>query len=214
MPSATDYRYNSNQGSNPPKYFVETCEQCDPDDPDYAYHTVNASADFFCWDPDYNKWAYGLDNITSDDYHQYFEQDWDKRFQVKQYAFRDVWYLSGVEDQCSPAMTWYNTSQQTTDLVNLGAYNQACDYHHVDTRCAAMLQGPWREYRATHYVAYLTKFYGQNTHWLVSWITNQNFNLVPGVGHDGTGMLTSSEGIQAIYVRTSQTAVMRDQLGW
>lgn len=219
VPSADNYRYKTLQTSKPPKFYSETCEFCTKGVASAAYTTVNASADFFCWDPDYNKWAYGMDGITDDGNHGYFETDWDKDFQVQQYAFRDVWYLSGVDDQCSPAMKWYNTSNpkavsKADDLDNLGPYDTDCNYHSIDTRCPAMLEGPWREYRATHYVAYLTKYFGQKTHTLVSWISNSNFNLVPGVGHDGGGMLTSTEGTAAIYTRTSQESVLTQDLGW
>jgi len=166
------------------------------------------------------------------DTHDYFLEDngWNKTFNVIQYAFRDVWYLSGVLDQCTPAMQWYNSTKTPQDgcdptsdtcpmvwqqnEVDLAAYNQACNYHSVDTRCPAMLQGPWREYRATHYLAYLSKFYGQDTHMLVQWITMQSFNLVPDVGHQGSAMLTSQEGTAAIYTRADQAAVGKDDLGW
>jgi len=219
VPSESNYRFITQEDENPPKFFVDTCDICAADgkggsQPYYKSH--NASADFFCWDPKYNDWAYGMDNIaTMDEYHHYFEDGWNQTLQLQQYAFRDVWYLSGVLDQCSPAMEWYNTSGANNQaVVNLGDFDDACDYHKVDTRCPAMLQGPWREYRATHYMAYLAEYYAPDTHMLVEWITSQSFNLVPGVGHDGTGMLTSSAGTAAIYTRYSQAAVETDDLGW
>jgi hypothetical protein len=223
VPSPDNYRYATNNPNG--KYYWNTCEGgADCGDFSNAYYDVNKSADFFCYDPDYNKWAYGLENITDDGYHAYFltEEEggdaFNMTYQVNQYAFRDMWYLNGNDDQCSPAMKWYNTTNQTIDLID-GAngvvqFDAACEYHKVDTRCPAMLEGPWRQYRGTHYMAYLAEFYGQNTHNLVEWVSNTNFNLVPGVGHNGLAMWTSAAGEAAIYQKFQQALVDTSTANW
>lgn len=128
--------------------------------------------------------------------------------QVALYPYRNVWYLAGALDQCSPAMPWYNETGIVNEANNDGIeYTDACNYHHVDTRCPAMLQGPWREYRTSHYMAYLTKFYGREVHTLTTMVIEQDLNVVPTAGHDGSAIYNAVEGKAAVFTPVFQRQV-------
>ena len=60
----------------------------------------------------------------------------------------------------------------------------------MDTRCPAMLQGPWRKLRAELYRQHLQRFYGRRV---------DNFHEVPGSGHDATAMFSSAIGLRFIF---------------
>ena len=59
-----------------------------------------------------------------------------------------------------------------------------------DTDCAGMIQGATRFERAQNFKAFMDHFYP----------TNQvSLTLVPGVGHSGPGMLSSPQGLKALF---------------
>jgi hypothetical protein len=59
-----------------------------------------------------------------------------------------------------------------------------------DTDCAGMLQGATRYERAQNFKAFMDHFYP----------TNQvSLTFVPGVGHNGPGMLSSTQGLNALF---------------
>jgi len=60
----------------------------------------------------------------------------------------------------------------------------------LEVTCAAMLQGSQRLERAQIYSNYLNWYYGRPVHQLV---------LVQGVGHNGSAMLSSIEGLDVIF---------------
>eukprot|EP00658_Telonema_sp_P-2_P033908 TRINITY_DN247_c0_g1_i3.p2 TRINITY_DN247_c0_g1~~TRINITY_DN247_c0_g1_i3.p2 ORF type:complete len:181 (-),score=47.24 TRINITY_DN247_c0_g1_i3:182-724(-) len=161
----------------------------------------------------YNTWGYGIDGVglsaadQQSSVYGYFDGV-NMTDQALLYAYRNVWYLAGALDQCSPAMAWYNETGATNTNNNNGiAYDDACDFHHLDTRCPAMLQGPWRNYRTEHYVAYLYKYYGHKVHTLVTLAITQDANIVSNAGHDGSQIYTSLEGQGAIFSPVYQKQV-------
>eukprot|EP00658_Telonema_sp_P-2_P030013 TRINITY_DN2273_c0_g6_i1.p1 TRINITY_DN2273_c0_g6~~TRINITY_DN2273_c0_g6_i1.p1 ORF type:complete len:513 (+),score=106.17 TRINITY_DN2273_c0_g6_i1:83-1621(+) len=179
----------------------------DDGSPMIPYHTVNPKGKFFCYDPDYNKWHYGVGSGFDNDTHAYLAAVNITR-QVQLYPFRNVWYLTGSLDKCTPAMPWYNQSGVTNPSNDVGInFTDACDFHHIDTRCPAMLEGPWRSYREVHYLAYLYKFYGFKVHNVIMLTVDQDMNLVPNSGHDGTMIYNSSEGKAAVYTPVYQSEV-------
>jgi hypothetical protein len=60
----------------------------------------------------------------------------------------------------------------------------------MDTRCPAMLQGPFRRKRGYRYMRYLEDYYGKPTHEL---------HEIPDVGHDATGMFGSEIGLEVVF---------------
>lgn len=62
----------------------------------------------------------------------------------------------------------------------------------LDTGCEANLQGPFRLQRGNNYVNYINTYFGSPP-------AGHTKLIVPGVAHDGRGMITSSQGRQAIY---------------
>jgi hypothetical protein len=65
-----------------------------------------------------------------------------------------------------------------------------CFRNHMDARCPAMLEGPYRRIRGINYMKYLESFYGKPTHKLL---------IVPGIGHNATGMFGSDMGLKVIF---------------
>ena len=61
----------------------------------------------------------------------------------------------------------------------------------LDTSCAAQTQGPDRLSRGLAYFRYLRQRHGESL--------AHRCAVVPNVGHDGDGMLTSAEGIAALF---------------
>jgi pimeloyl-ACP methyl ester carboxylesterase len=176
--------------------------------PHVFYTEDNPKGDFFCWDPDYNKWHYGLGSGLADGNHDYLLQ-MNVTENINNYALRNVWYLAGEDDECSPAMPWYNETGHQGEDSKL-QFSSACDFHHLDTRCPAMLEGPWRAYRAAHYLAYLYEYYGKTVHKMIQIAIQQDINVADNVGHSGLYMFISNEGKAAIYTPVDQDTIS----GW
>ena len=75
----------------------------------------------------------------------------------------------------------------------LGALDNDPLHPELDTSCAAMLQGAQRLERGTIFANYLGHFYGAAN------VTTHEAVVVPGVGHDSRGMLTSSSGVSRLF---------------
>jgi len=212
IPSAAQARYATNDAKGKFYTALSDGQGVTGDDgvPMTPEHVVNENADFWCYDEGYNKWHYGIGNDgqgagLDDGAHAYVLATDFKR-NVETYALRNMNYIVGQRDQCSPAMPWYNeTGLPGADAAK--QFSSACDFHHLDTRCPAMLQGPWREYRAVHYMLYLLKFYGKSVHTLLELEVSQDINLAPGMGHNGLGMITSHEASSAIFQPNPQTTI-------
>lgn len=65
-----------------------------------------------------------------------------------------------------------------------------CFRNSMDTRCPAMLEGPYRRSRGIQYMKYLETFYNKPTHKLI---------IVPDMGHNATGMFGSDMGLDVIF---------------
>jgi hypothetical protein len=65
-----------------------------------------------------------------------------------------------------------------------------CFRNEMDTRCPAMLEGPFRRARGEQYMKYLEFFYGKPTHKLY---------VIPEIGHNATGMFGSATGLRLIF---------------
>ena len=146
---------------------------------------------FVCHDRHYNRWPYGLGSF-SDKKHSipYVMNAMKDRDVVKEYQKRDVVYMLGQNDTCNDALP---TCQP--DCWKRETYDQAlewpCFRNHMDTRCPAMLQGPFRRTRGQHYQEYLKHIYGGKPIHV--------FHVVEGVGHDATGIFGSEIGLQELF---------------
>jgi hypothetical protein len=65
-----------------------------------------------------------------------------------------------------------------------------CFRNHMDSRCEAMLEGPFRRQRGLNYMKYLEEEYGKPTHKLY---------VIPDMGHNATGMFGSEIGLKVIF---------------
>lgn len=101
---------------------------------------------FVCGDEAYNAWPYGLDG-------------WVGGATVNQsiaiYPERDVSYLNGQNDTCNDGLPECDSECWQRDNEE-----SPCFRNRMDTRCPAMLTGPWRRARGAAYMAFLRKFYG------------------------------------------------------
>lgn len=104
---------------------------------------------------------------------------------LAQYAERDVFYLNGQNDTCNDGLPFCNN-----DCWQKDNEESPCMRNHMDTRCPAMLQGPWRKARGMQYMQYLKDYYGKKVH---------NFKLVPGAGHNATAVFFSSVALKNIF---------------
>lgn len=89
------------------------------------------------------------------------------------YAQSDVTYVAGNNDTCNE------------DLI-LG-----CESHGLDRSCGAMLQGPYRRFRAEHYFFYLQQRFGDTL--------KHRIAFVPNVGHDHSLIFESTQGLTATF---------------
>jgi hypothetical protein len=107
---------------------------------------------------------------------------------VTEYPSRTMLYLVGQNDTCNDNLPgcrsdcWQKPPQP-------GATK--CDRSSMDTRCGAMLQGPFRRARGRKYVEYLRAFYGRETH---------SYGVVSGCGHDAACMFASQAARKALGI--------------
>ncbi|MFZ1546676.1 MAG: Ig-like domain-containing protein [Candidatus Nitrotoga sp.] len=73
----------------------------------------------------------------------------------------------------------------------------------MDTTCSANLQGINRYERGTAYSNYIQAYYPTAKH---------TRSVVPGVGHSGSKMLTSSQGVEALYTVAQNDPVQADTI--
>ena len=86
--------------------------------------------------------------------------------QVALYPLRDVSYLNGQNDTCNDGLAYCDDECWQRNNPEM-----LCDRNHMDNRCPAMLEGPWRKARGKTYMKFLEKFYGKPVH---------RFGVVPG----------------------------------
>jgi len=142
-----------------------------------------------CHDPTYNHWPYGLSTFTSPNKLHSIPYVMKSAGRAsKLYCHRHVVYMVGQNDTCNDALPTCRTDcWKRTDY---SPDEWPCYRNHMDTRCAAMLQGPFRRNRGLEYMQYLKQYYGKDTHVM---------HVIPRSGHDATAMFGSSIGLQELF---------------
>ena len=170
----------------------ECSEPCTPDGPIHAGalpfvkpdrgFSIAKPGNFVCGNARYNDWPYGLANRWG-----YTEEDvgFKMNESIALYPLRDVSYLVGQNDTCNDGLAecdgecWQRDNQE-----------DPCFRNHMDNRCPAMLEGPWRKMRGLTYQRFLQKFYGKKIH---------RFGVVPGAGHNATAIFESDLALTHIF---------------
>jgi hypothetical protein len=122
--------------------------------------------------PGYDDYGYGLHANLNEYMRAVGPDEIRKRFGQRRLA-----YLLGDQDICRP------DEQCTTPPGSPPP----------DGGCAALLQGSYRFERGSIFYEYVQYFYGPEI------VTRHSLDIVPGVGHDGTAMFTSSQSLNAIF---------------
>ncbi|EOD24750.1 hypothetical protein EMIHUDRAFT_238346 [Emiliania huxleyi CCMP1516] len=134
---------------------------------------------FVCGDEAYNAWPYGLDG-------------WVGGATVNQsiaiYPERDVSYLNGQNDTCNDGLPECDSECWQRDNEE-----SPCFRNRMDTRCPAMLTGPWRRARGAAYMAFLRKFYGAPSRPI------HRHYVVPGAGHDAMAVFESAAALSRVF---------------
>ena len=155
------------------------------------YH--GAGTQFPCMVWNYDRWPYGIGSFE------------DKRGRRIPYALRQgylgteralrvypklhVVYLVGQNDTCNDGLPVCDSScwkREDYDPED----EWPCFRNSMDTRCPAMLQGPFRNARAHQYMRYLEDIYGRPVHKL---------HEIPGVGHNASAMFGSEIGLRELF---------------
>ena len=131
---------------------------------------------FVCGTRTFNDWPYGLSNLGHYAALQPLNRSLDR------FPSRDVVYLVGQNDTCNDGLPVCNADCWQRD--------NGCFRNEMDTRCPAMLEGPWRKLRAHLYMRYLNHFYGRATHHL---------DEIPGVGHNASAMFEAPVALGHIF---------------
>lgn len=147
-----------------------------------------------CYQWNYDRWPYGIGRFS------------DKNGRYIPYALRDgllgverarrlypklhVVYMVGQNDTCNDGLPTCDASCWKRDEwdVSLGEYK--CYRNHMDSRCPAMLQGPFRRARGHQYMRYLEELYGYPVH---------KMHTIAGSGHNATAMFGSEIGLYELF---------------
>ena len=145
--------------------------------------------DWVCHDETYNDWPYGLGKFSDGSRHSipYATRLLPGDASIM-YRERSVVYMVGQNDTCNDNLPTCNSDCWKREDYPPGEW--PCFRNHMDTRCPAMLEGPFRRRRGIQYMKYLEHVYGEPTHVL---------HVIPGVGHNATGMFGSAIGLQEIF---------------
>lgn len=173
-----------------------------------------------CFDSDYNSWPYGLSKISDPKHMVPYVIKSGPLRASKMYSKRNMIYLVGQNDtwcvfyDCIitfihilfiflTAIFCFRSTFNDYSNDGLSTCDSSCwkrtDYldnewpcyrNSMDTRCPAMLEGPYRRIRGIQYMKYLENFYGKPTHKLY---------VIPDMGHNATGMFGSEEGLRIIF---------------
>jgi len=177
---------------------VNQCDCSEPCTPDGPIHdaelpfvvpdkgfSMAKPGKFVCGNANYNAWPYGLEKRWG-----YTEEDvgYSMNESVALYPQRDVAYLNGQNDTCNDGLAtcdgecWQRDNQEFP-----------CMRNHMDNRCPAMLEGPWRKVRGKTYMKFLAKFYGKPIH---------SFGVVEGAGHNATAVFLSKTALDEVFRHT------------
>jgi hypothetical protein len=173
-----------------------TCDQeCTPPPYSHLGHPTRAGAGtkWPCYQWNYDRWPYGIGSFS------------DKKGRDIPYALRDgmlgverairlypklhVVYMVGQNDTCNDGLPTCDSSCWKRNEWD-NATEWQCYRNHMDSRCPAMLQGPYRRARGLQYMRYLENLYGKSTHTL---------RTVPGAGHNATAMFGSEIGMNELF---------------
>jgi hypothetical protein len=146
-----------------------------------THHGVGKN--FPCYSPHYNDWPYGIKNVE-DERHEipYVIKSGPKRAAMM-YKHRHMVYLVGQNDTCNDALPTCDASFWKRDVYEEDEW--PCFRNSMDTRCPAMLEGPFRLLTVV-----CSTYYGELTHEL---------HVVEGVGYDAKGMFGSPIAIKKIF---------------
>ena len=131
---------------------------------------------FVCGKRDYDDWPYGLERRLS------YPSARPINHSLALYPQRDVIYIVGENDTC-------NDGFKQCDASCWQRHN-GCFRSLMDTRCPAMLEGPWRKLRGELYRRFLEHFYGRKVHQLA---------VVPNAGHNATAVFQSPMVLRFIF---------------
>ena len=147
-----------------------------------------AGKDYVCYDDHYNQWPYGLSGF-SDNKHEIPYVEEAAKHAVASYRERDVVYMVGQNDTCTDNVfpTCHSDCWKKDDFL---PEEGPCFRNHMDARCPAILEGPFRRSRGIHYMKYLQNLYGESIH---------TFHMIPNVGHNATGMFGSDIGLRELF---------------
>jgi hypothetical protein len=155
-------------------------------------------SNFPCYQWNYDRWPYGIGSFTD-------ESDDGTMLHTVPYALRDGFvgveralrmypklnmvYMVGQNDTCNDALP--TCSSDCWKRTNYSIETEwPCFRNDMDTRCPAMLQGPYRRTRGYQYMKYLQELYGEPVHRL---------HTIPGVGHDAAAMFKSNIALQELF---------------
>jgi hypothetical protein len=152
-------------------------------------NTQGVGSDWVCHDDDYNNWPYGLGAFTDPKHQVPYAIRTGVDRALQNYRERSVVYMVGQNDTCTDnVLPTCNADCWKKD--DYGPEEWPCFRNHMDTRCPAMLEGPFRRNRGIQYMKYLEQVYGEKTHRL---------HVIPGVGHNATGMFGSPIGLEELF---------------
>lgn len=147
-----------------------------------------------CYVWNYNRWPYGISSFSdkkSGNYIPYALRDGvlgvERAFRF--YNKLHVVYMVGQNDTCNDMVPTCDDSCWKRDVWDNVTEN-LCFRNDMDTRCPAMLQGPYRRARGYQYMKYLETLYGKPTHHLYT---------INGIGHNASGMFGSKIGMRELF---------------
>jgi hypothetical protein len=138
---------------------------------------AGVGSDWPCYDESYNSWPYGLDSLHVDEHSIPYAIKSGVDRAAWLYRERNVVYMVGENDTCNDALPTCDSSCWKRD--DYEPMEWPCYRNHMDTRCPALLEGPYRRNRGIDYMKYLKAYYGTATHLL---------HIIPGVGNNTTGI--------------------------
>ena len=142
-----------------------------------------------CHDKKYNDWPYGLNKFSDGVRHSIpYASHRSAEYDARMYQQRSVVYMVGQNDTCNDGL--YSCSSDCWKREDYLPEEWPCFRNHMDIRCPAMLEGPFRRKRGILYMKYLESFYGKPTHVL---------HIIPGVGHNATGIFGSPIGLEELF---------------
>ena len=186
------FKYNCGDCQCTPKNC--TCDKdCTPTDKLGVPYRRGVGTDFPCYQWNYDRWPYGLGSFTDMKRGYYIPYALRDGLAGPERALRvyrklDVVYMVGQNDTCNDGLPNCDKSCWKRDKWLPG--ESRCFRNQMDSRCPAMLQGPFRRTRAYNFMNFLQQLYFHPTHTLWE---------IPGVGHNATAMFGSEVGLEVLF---------------